>query len=558
MKHFRLKPKFAILMISIVLVFLIINLFWSITTQRNQAQMFEKANVVTEQLMSVWDFVSINQDLINYDSKGNYEFKRLHCSLVGKSIGVLFTEKTGYLVRYVRQNPRNPVNEPDPYEIDVLASLQQDPSLTSAHTMSEYEGKDAFRYIVPMRIDETCLECHGKPAGELDVLDYPKEGLETGDLYGAISLVMPIDMYQENMKLNVMREVVFFSVLMIFCVYFIYRSVSHWVTVPLSKLKGAAEQIKKGNLDIKLNGFNSGDEIWELANDFMSMAEQLQDVYSNLENKVGVRTEELAKANKLLERQSYQLEEANKRLAEDSRYKSEFLAMMSHELRTPLTSIIAFAEILQKEEGKAAQELRILKNIEDNSKILLNIINNILEMARLETGRMELVLETVDLMDSVNALESMIEPLARKKSILFSTAVQRNVPLISGDSEKLRCIMENLVSNALKFTPEGGEIKLSVNYDETRDQVVINVWDNGIGIEAKDQASIFEKFVQKDNTACRRYNGSGLGLALAKELTEMHGGWISVYSTLGKGSLFTVRIPAGTHNRGEDDENHVG
>jgi two-component system sensor histidine kinase BarA len=561
MKNIRLKPKFTILMISVFLLSLGVNLFWSISTQKKQSQneMLEKANVVTQELMSVWEFISINQNLINYDSKGNYEFKRLHCSLVGKSIGVLLAQKTGYVVRYVRQNPRNPVDEPDAYENKVLASFQADDSLHSAYTITEYEGKDAFRYVVPMRIDATCLDCHGKPAGELDILGKPKEGLEIGDLYGALSLVMPVDLYNRNIEANVVREVVFFSVLMIFVVCLIYLLVSRWVTLPLSKLKGATEQMKNGDLDIKLNILNTQDEIRELADDFIVMAGQLRDVCNNLENKVELRTEELAKANKLLEEQSHQLEEANKRLLEDNQYKSEFLAMMSHELRTPLTAIIAFTEVLQRQNPEKNElELRILKDIEDNSKNLQNIINNILDMARLEAGKMELVIETVDMIDIVNSLESMIEPLANKKNIAFSTAVHRDVPLFNGDNEKLRCILENLVSNAIKFTPEGGEIKVWVTYDETEDNILINVQDNGIGIAREDQYSIFEKFVQKDTTSSRRYNGSGLGLALAKELTELHGGRISVHSTLGQGSLFTVSIPAGTKNGGVHHENHAG
>ncbi len=558
MKNIRLKPKFIILMIAIILLSLAVNVFWTITVQRQQAEseMLEKANVVAQQLMSVWEFMSINQDLINYDSKGNYEFKRLHCSLVGKSIGALFSQKTGYLVRYTSQAPRNPVNEPDIYEIEVLDSFQADPSLTSAHSIADYAGEDFFRYMVPMRMEETCLECHGKPAGELDILGYAKEGLEVGDLYGAISLVMPIDLYKRNTTMNVAREVAFFSILMVFCVCLIYFAVSRWVTNPLSKLKDATEQIKTGDLDIRLNGLSTQDEIKELADNFTLMAQQLRDVYNSLENKVESRTEELAQAYKKLEQQSQRLEEINKSLLEDNRYKSEFLAMMSHELRTPLTSIIVFTELLQN--GKTDKELRMLKDMEHNGKSLLGIINNILDMARLEAGRMELVPETVDLTDIVMGLESVIEPLAKKKNIAFSTSMARNVPLINCDSEKLHCIIENLVSNAVKYTPEGGEVKLWVTYDELEDRVLINVEDNGIGIAKEDQTSIFEKFVQKDSTVSRRYNGSGLGLALAKELTELCGGKISLVSTFGQGSLFTVSFPGGMPDRRENNENNAG
>jgi len=559
--NIRLRTRFIILLVGILAVSLLMNVGWIGITQEKQAvkEMHEKAYVLSQQMNAVWEFMVINQDIINYDANGEYNFKRLHCSLVGKSIGKLFGKKTGYTVRYTNFNPRNKADTPDDFELEALALFDKDKNVTEFYKVTEYEGKDTFRFTAPMRIEKNCLECHGDPAGELDILGFPKEGWKIGDLAGAVSIVMPIDMYTENIHSNVVKQVAYIFLLTLFLVLLIFYAMSKLVTKPLSQLKVAMEHVKTGDLKVDLEDIDAQGEIRELADHFEVMTEELQNLYNDLENKVELRTQDLARAKDILESQRIQLEEANRRLKEDNQYKSDFLAIMSHELRTPLTSIIAFAEVLERGKSlKTEKEQRVVQEIKGNSQILLSMINNILEMARLEAGKKELILEPIDLVDVINAVESVIEPLVEKKDISFSSIVHRDVPLIEGDRESLRRIVENLISNAMKFTPKDGEIKVWVAYDGDKNEVLINVHDNGIGIRKEDQPYIFEKFVQSDTSIQRQYNGSGLGLALAKELAELHGGWISVVSELGQGSLFTVGIPAGGHKGGMLDEDYGG
>lgn len=561
MENVRLRTRFIILLVGILAVSLLMNVGWIGITQEKQAvkEMHEKAYVLSQQMNAVWEFMVINQDIINYDANGEYNFKRLHCSLVGKSIGKLFGKKTGYTVRYTNFNPRNKADTPDDFELEALALFAKDKNVTEFYKVTEYEGKDTFRFTAPMRIEKNCLECHGDPAGELDILGFPKEGWKTGDLAGAVSIVMPIDMYTQNIHSNVIKQVAYIFLLTLFLVLLIFYAMSKLVTKPLSQLKVAMEHVKTGDLKVDLEDIDAQGEIRELADHFEVMTEELQNLYNDLENKVELRTQDLARAKDILESQRIQLEEANRRLQEDNQYKSDFLAIMSHELRTPLTSIIAFAEVLERGKSpKTEKEQRVVQEIKGNSQILLSMINNILEMARIEAGRKELILEPIDLVDVINAVESVMEPLIEKKDIRYSSIVHREVPLIDGDREGLRRIVENLVSNAMKFTPKGGEIKVRVAYDRDKNEVLINVQDNGIGIRKEDQPYIFEKFVQSDTSIQRQYNGSGLGLALAKELTELHGGWIRVVSELGQGSLFTVGIPAGDRKGGMLDEDYGG
>ena len=226
---------------------------------------------------------------------------------------------------------------------------------------------------------------------------------------------------------------------------------------------------------------------------------------------------------------------------------------MSHELRTPLTSIIAFAEMLNKEsDPKNEKEAETRREIEANSRALLFMINDILEMSRLDAGRIEMNVETVDLGDIAGLVQSVVQPLAKQNGIEFTCEIDADVPLVEADFEKLRHVLENLAGNAVKFTPEGGSVRLAISYHPECGEVWLRVADTGIGIAKKDQQRVFERFVQADSSASRKYSGTGLGLALAKEYTEMHNGSISVESVLGKGSVFTVRIPA--KRSASDDE----
>lgn len=555
----RLRTRFIILMVGILAISLVLNLTWSNVREQKQAkiEMREKAYVLSQQLDAVWEFMAVNQDLINHDSDGSYNFKGLHCSLVGKSIGKIFGKKTDYVIRYTNFSPRNKADTPDQFELEALDTFLKNKDTTEYYDIVEYEGKDSFRYLAPMKIDSSCLECHGEPAGELDVLGYPKEGWKIGDLGGAISIIMPIDIYQENSKSKVGQEVAFFFILTSFFILLIYIATAKLVTNPLHRFKTKIEQIKKGDLDIGFENMDAVGEIKDLADHFRDMTVQLNNLYTSLENKVEQRTEDLAQANNILESQRVQLEEANRRLHEDNQYKSDFMAMMSHELRTPLTSIIAFAEILERNKSlKSEKELRVVNEIKANSQVLSDMINNILEMARLEAGKTELLLEPIDLVDVVNAVDNVIQPLADRKNIRYTSTIDRNVPLINADRERLRQTVVNLVSNAVKFTPENGEITVRVDFDSAKKEVLISVQDNGIGIRKEDQHYIFEKFVQSDSSIYRQYNGTGLGLALAKEFAELHGGWINVVSELNQGSLFTVGIP--TDKGVKPNEDHAG
>lgn len=543
----NLTFRFMFATILIVVIVMGIKVIWDYKVQKSQAlyEMKEKAQVITKQQIATWEFMSINQDNINYDSEGNFEFKHMNCSTVAMGIGVFFAEMTEYQMKPTNIEYRSTLNAPDGFEIIGLQQFEQNPEIEEYWATDLVDEKEVFRYMAPLKIEESCLSCHGEPVGEIDVTGYPKEGYKVGDSGGAISLIMPMDIFIENTRTNLMGNIFFFLFLIVVCISLIYYLVTRLVTSSLGDLEKAVGEVENGNLDVDLSEIRAEGEIKQLSLHFQQMINQLRDLYTNLESKVEERTVELGKANQVLKQHQQELEEANIRLNEVNTYKSEFLAIMSHELRTPLTSVIAFTELLLNEKNDVEDtERRYLEEIRTNSEILLKMINNILDLAKIEAGKSEIILETVDMADVIASVEGVIIPLARNKGLNLSFRIASDVPLIKADPEKIRRVVENLAGNAIKFTEKGGRVRIAVNYHEDQKEVLISVSDTGIGIKKDEFKYIFERFTQSDSSASRKYGGTGLGLALAKELVELHGGWITVESEPNVGSIFTVGIPA--------------
>jgi len=238
-----------------------------------------------------------------------------------------------------------------------------------------------------------------------------------------------------------------------------------------------------------------------------------------------------------------QLEQSNAALEDANRHKSVFLANMSHELRTPLNAIIGFSELLtdaQNGQFDEATRKRFLSQILTSGRHLLGLINDILDLSKVEAGQMELRLQTLSVADSVDQVVKTVEPLVAKKSITLTSTVA-GVGDVLADAGKVKQMLLNLVSNAIKFTPEGGSVTIgAVRIKET---IEISVTDTGIGISESDLKSIFREFHQVDFGPGRKHEGTGLGLALTKRFALLHGGDVRAASRLNKGSVFTLSLP---------------
>ena len=236
---------------------------------------------------------------------------------------------------------------------------------------------------------------------------------------------------------------------------------------------------------------------------------------------------------------------ANAELARAARLKDEFLASMSHELRTPLNGILTMSESLQEQVYGSlnAAQGRALRDIEECGRHLLALINDILDVAKIEAGKIELETHPVSVESLCQSSLRMVKDAAHKKKIGVSLAVDETVTVLIADERRVKQILVNLLSNAVKFTPEAGKIGLQVVGDRLNHQLRFTVWDTGIGLSAEEQPRLFKPFSQLDSGLARKYEGTGLGLALVKRLTEMHGGSVGVVSQPGQGSRFTVSLP---------------
>ena len=239
------------------------------------------------------------------------------------------------------------------------------------------------------------------------------------------------------------------------------------------------------------------------------------------------------------------LRESRDALEHASRAKDELLAGMSHELRTPLNAVLGLCEALS--EGVYGEvgdkQVKALKRIEESGRHLLALIGDILDLSKIEAGRLTLVTEPVSVDEVCRASLRMIQETAQKKRLSVSLQIKDGFSTLPADERRLKQILVNLLSNAVKFTPEGGSLGLDVAADEGSDGVRFTVWDTGIGVPLEHQARLFQPFVQVDSSLSRQHTGTGLGLALVRKLVELHGGGVELESEPGAGSRFSVVLP---------------
>jgi two-component system, NarL family, sensor histidine kinase BarA len=408
-------------------------------------------------------------------------------------------------------------------------------------------GRTEYQYIQAVYFESTCLmNCHGKDEKGDDVpidnhLMRPAPDGEhwiptkVGDLAGAVAVTLP--MKQTITAINLNRAMLITAALItaIIAMLSSYIIVRYVIVKPVKHLRDVSDAIAAGRLTIR-SQIETGDEFEELSHAFNRM----------LYNLVAMQ-QALREVNNDLDKKVDELAQANLALFEMNRLKSDFLATMSHELRTPLNSIIGFSEVLSGADQLNERHRRYAGNIQSSGRMLLSMINDILDLAKIESGKMEVRSEDFSIRDVCEGLTNLSRPIAERKNITLECRIDEAIPLLRQDPGKLRQIIYNLLSNAIKFTPEGGRVTLRARAEGRF--MVIEVQDTGIGIAEEDRETIFEKFRQAklpgqaDNVLTREYHGTGLGLSIVRELTKLLGGEVQLESQAGQGSTFTVRIP---------------
>ena len=577
--RFKIAVSIGVIMIALMAV----DILWNLSLQNAQAEneAREKAEVLAAEMRAAWDFVDMNQEVINRAEDGAFRTKHLVCVVAAKSISMLFTSETDYSIRFTNDTPRQAANAPDAFEQEDLAAFNADPDRKAFwRVVDAGDGTRVFRYTEPLYVTESCLECHGDPVGELDQYGYPKEGMQVGQVGGAMSITEPMGIYAAGIQDSMMQQAIMVLFMMVAAFIGLYFVTSQLVLQPIDELRSAAGAVGKGDFNYTLTvpdpGERPRDELAELTGEFDRMARDLEALYADLEGQVRSKTDDLMVLNDMLNYQKRELKVALDRLGDEVAYKNEFFAIVSHELRTPLTSILAYARILNADDSLAPKTREAVGEIESNATLLLNMVNNILVISKHAAKKDELLPEPVDFVDLAQFVRKALAPIAEGKDVRLTCTVAPNVPLSMADWEKLRRILENLVNNAIKYTHRGGFVRLTIGFEDGETDshsesekadtnapdgedaaagwIVMRVADDGMGIAPEELDQIFELYKQAGQSANRRYRGTGLGLAVVRDLTELHGGTVTVESRVKEGSTFTVRIPYVPVIEEEDEE----
>ncbi len=299
------------------------------------------------------------------------------------------------------------------------------------------------------------------------------------------------------------------------------RTLARRLARPILRVRRGAERIAHGDLSTRID-VRTGDEIEALAREFNGMADQLQEYTTGLQQKVAAKTAELELAN---------------------RHKSEFLANMSHELRTPLNAVIGFSDVLKERMfGELnPKQMEYVRDINTSGQHLLSLINDILDLAKIEAGRMELDVRRFDVGSALENCRTLIRERAQRQGLTLHFRVEPGIGTWRADERKFKQIVLNLLTNAVKFTPAGGRVEVAAANGS--DWLEVSVTDTGPGIARADHGAIFEEFRQLKIEGGSKNEGTGLGLALTRRLVELHGGAIALDSDLGRGARFIIRLP---------------
>ncbi|HEY1686317.1 MAG TPA: ATP-binding protein [Tepidisphaeraceae bacterium] len=351
-----------------------------------------------------------------------------------------------------------------------------------------------------------------------------------GELMGIVSVDIESGIESNQQLLNrvfLLMAVLLAGSIAIFVFFFI---TDRFILRPVRVLQDAAEKVSQGDLNIRSH-ISTGDE-------FQQLSQTLNTMLANLKE----GEDQLRSLNAALDLKVGELSATNVALFESNRLKSEFLANVSHELRTPLNSILGFAELLRESAATDGKTGRYVQNILSSGKNLLELINDLLDLAKIEAGRMEVRAEPLSLPDLFEGLTNILKPLCEDKNVRIEMRVPADVPVMKTDPAKLQQVLYNLLANAIEFSPVGDEILLTA-VREAEAWVRITVVDHGPGIAEDKQSLIFEKFRQIDGGVTREHSGTGLGLAISRELMGLIGGEIGVISQLGHGATFWIVMP---------------
>ncbi len=434
-------------------------------------------------------------------------------------------------------NPLNPRNRAEPWERSLIEQFRADRSLTRLRELRTIDGVRSLVIARPVVVEQRCLRCHGDPATVPQDLRerYPGGGgfnWQPGDVVAATTIAIPVDdLYGHRRQLLTAASGAAAFILLLVLVLagvafdrFVGRRIRHAASIMQAFCEDPRQRRRVGD--------RSRDELGEMGRAFDRMADVLQDLQGSLEKRVAQRTAELATALQ--------------RVREADEAKSRFLANVSHEIRTPMTAILGFTDLLLDPSSTESDKLNAAQTIRRSGEHLMSLINDILDLSKIEAGKLEVERTRVHLPRLLREVLELLDIRARERSLKLSLELDGPIPeTIESDPVRLRQILVNLVGNAIKFTEHGG-VRLVVSSEPERQRIRFRVIDTGIGMTPEQLEKVFRPFTQADASTTRRFGGTGLGLTISRHLARLMGGDLTARSTPGQGSEFILTLPTGS------------
>jgi len=408
----------------------------------------------------------------------------------------------------------NPENAPDSFEAEALKKFEAGKA-TEYYRTEKIEGSYYYRYTAPLYIEESCLKCHSS------------QGYKTGDVRGAISVTVPMDNAMKMITAEKRNMMAASAVSVSLLVLILYIMMKELVLRPVQDLKLSIKNFSRGSKEERMI-MKTGDELEDLSRSFVEMSDSITEYHTGLEEKVKSATNGL--------------ENANARLTDLNEKKSDFIAKISHELRTPMTSIKGAMDYISTKfskmnsrEDEIADLVEFLDVIRNNADRLIRLVNDTLNLERIESGALDLHMTGIDIVALVKDVLISFQSVTSERKIIFNINSPNNVRL-DADEDMIRQVLINLISNAINYSPDNSGIRIKIS--AAGDSVEMVISDEGPGIPVEDHEKIFDKFY----TISKR-QGTGLGLAICKGIVDAHHGQISVIKDVEKGSSIKIVLP---------------
>ena len=535
---------------------------WSQNVAHTRRMAADQARIALDFNLAVRDYIArhVRPFALEHLGPGRFEPETMSTSFVSREVFERVSEQfPGYILKFSSENPRNPKNLATSQEREIIRYFNEHPDAREWQGLIEF---DNARYQAEFHVRRTtpdCLQCHGEPSDAPPSL-LARYGSEAG-FYRRVGEVMAVDMvavpvedFESEAARLTWQNAVAVMIGLALLLAAVYGAFHVLVRSRLAAIASHFQDSLRHSDPSRIAPIRirADDEIGQLASGFNALVARLSDVYGSLEQRVAERTQELEAANRDLiheagERIQAQLQLSNALAKAESlnRVKSEFLANVSHEIRTPMTAILGFSENLLSSELSEEERKETIETIQRNGQHLLNVINDILDISKVEAGKM--VLEAIPcrldhlLCEVLTSMRGRTDAESVRLQVRYDGRVPREVLT---DPTRVRQILINLAGNAVKFTKRG-RIEIAARFREDAIPLLeFEVTDTGIGMTLEQARSLFVPFTQGDTSMARRFGGTGLGLALSRRLAELLGGDLELVSTEpGSGSSFRLTIP---------------